>query len=83
MVKFEVNYNGKWYKYESGWIHESIGFDAFHPFIAICDENLFEQMEEPYQRVAIEIALHTYFQGVVDGKQEKIQELKRCLKIDD
>lgn len=22
MVKFEVNYNGKWYKYEGGWIHE-------------------------------------------------------------
>ena len=81
MVEFEVNYNGKWYKYEDGWIHEHLSFDLYQRFIAICSEDLFEQMDEPYQRLAIEIALHTYFQGIREGKKEKIQELKRCLNI--
>ena len=80
---FEVNYDGKWYRYENGLIYEAIGFDAFHPFISICDEDLFNQMDERYQRVAIEIALHTYFQGITDGKKQKSQELRRCLGIHD
>ena len=81
--KVKINYDGKWYGYKDGWIYEHhLDFDSYHRFIEICNEDLFEQMDEPFQRLAIEIALHTYFQGIITGKNQKTREIKRCLGID-
>lgn len=84
MKSFEFMYGGEWYKYENGYILKKHGFDFYDHFCPVLVDlnNKLDGLTADQLHSIMGAILHGYFTGFARGREDKIREIKRVLKLD-
>ena len=84
MKSFEFMHGGEWYRYENGYIMKQRGFDFYDNFCPVLVDlhDKFDGLAADQLHSIMGAIIHGYCTGFARGREDKIREIKRVLKLD-